>query len=146
VVLMCASIPLYLWAAWNHPEHVGFSWLAALGLYPAVLMVAWPLATILAYIATRFRDLPHALSLILQAVWFVSPIYFEERLFRDGGLHVLVDYNPLYHLLQLVRAPLLTGAWPTWENYAYVLGLATVLALLAMLIGNRSEKRVIFYL
>jgi lipopolysaccharide transport system permease protein len=146
VVLICASIPLFVWAACIHPEHVGLSWLAALGIYPAVLLVAWPLATILAYLATRFRDLPHALTLILQAVWFVSPIYFEERLFRAGGLDALVDLNPLYHLLQLARAPLLQGAWPTWENHAYVILFALILGAVAVLIGSHSEKRVIFYL
>jgi lipopolysaccharide transport system permease protein len=146
VVLGCASIPLFVWSACVHPEHIGIWWIAALGLYPAVLLVAWPTATLLAYIATRFRDLPHALALLLQAVWFVSPVYFEPRLFRDGGLGGLVDANPVYHLLQLARAPLLQGAWPTAQDYLYVLGLALVMTLLAVLVGVRSEPRVIFYL
>ena len=82
----------------------------------------------------------------MQALWFVSPVYFEEKMFRQGGLDFLVDYNPIYHLLQLVRAPLLEGRWPNIENYAYALACALVIALMAWTVGRRAERKVIFYL
>ena len=37
---------------------------------------------------------------------------------ENGGLGALVDYNPIYHLLEIVRAPLLRGEWPTAANFA----------------------------
>ena len=49
-------------------------------------------------------------------------------------------------MLQIVRAPLLHGAWPIMENYAYCLGLIVSLTLLAWLVGRSAEKKVIFYL
>jgi lipopolysaccharide transport system permease protein len=146
MVLMLASITLFGWALVVMPKNFGWSWLAALTIFPIVGLVAWPMATLLAYIAVRFRDVPHALGLIFQALWFVSPVYFEAKLFRGGNLSVLVDYNPVYHLLEIVRAPLLQGAWPTAENYAYCLGTMMVFASLAWLVGRRAEPRVIFYL
>lgn len=146
MVLMLSSLTLYAWSAAALPQHVGASWLAALTLYPVLLVIGWPLATLLAYIATRFRDLPHALGLVMQALWFISPVYFEAGLFRRGGLDMLVDCNPIYHILQIVRAPLLEGAWPTSTNYAYALGTATVFILLAWMVGQRAERKVIFYL
>jgi len=79
-------------------------------------------------------------------MWFVSPIYFEASLFRNGGLGVLVDFNPIYHLLEIVRAPLLRGEWPTLVNFA-ACGFAIVMAFVfAWLIGRKSEDKVIFYL
>ena len=110
------------------------------------IMIGWPLATLLGYIGARFRDLPHALGLVFQAFWFVSPIYFEPKVFRGGGLDGLVDYNPIHHLLQIVRAPLLHGEWPTLENYGYCFGLIAIITLLAVLMGRSAEKKVIFYL
>jgi len=145
-VLGFASIPLFAWAACVHPDHIGIPWIAALLIFPALLLIAWPTATILAYISTRFRDLPHALGLVLQALWFISPVYFEAKMFRNGGLDALVDANPVYHLLQLVRAPLLDGAWPTAANLGVVAAMAVIMTLLAILIGRRCERRVIFYL
>ena len=104
------------------------------------------MATCLAYFATRFRDIPHALALVLQGLWFVSPVYFDAQIFRNGGLQALIDYNPIYHLLQIVRAPLLEGRWPSMENLAYCAATIILMSLLAWLVGRRVEHKVIFYL
>lgn len=146
IVLMLASLSLVAWVLIAMPGNFGWTWLAALLIYPIVALIAWPLATILAYFAARFRDVPHALGLMFQGLWFISPVYFEDKLFRSGGLHALVDYNPVYHLLEVVRAPLLRGAWPTARNFGFCLLLIGALILLAWLVGRRAEKKVIFYL
>lgn len=146
VVLGLASIALYGWSAIVLPQNIGWQWLATLAIFPIIGAILWPLATLLAYIGVRFRDVPHVTGLVMQALWFVSPVYFEEKMFRQGGLDFLVDFNPIYHLLQLVRAPLLEGRWPAAENYAYALVCAVMLTLLAWLVGRRAERKVIFYL
>ncbi len=146
VIFLLASIALVAWVLASMPQNFGWSWLAALTIYPIAAMIAWPLATLLAYIGTRFRDIPHMLGLLFQALWFISPVYFEEKLFRSGGLGPLVDDNPVYHLLQLLRAPLLHGTWPTVTNYLFCLGTIAALTLAACATGYRAERRVILYL
>lgn len=146
IVLMMSSIPLFCWALVVMPQHFNASWLGALTIYPILVLIAWPLSTLLAYIGVRFRDVPHALGLVLQAMYFVSPVYLEAKMFRHGGLDGLVDYNPIYHVLQIVRAPILDGKWPTLNNYIFSLGAAVIFALLAILVGRQSERKVIFYL
>jgi lipopolysaccharide transport system permease protein len=146
IVFALGSAGLLVWVLIAMPENVGWSWLAALLIYPLLVMTGWGVATFLAYFATRFRDIPHALGLMLQALWFVSPVYFEADVFRKAGLQGLVDLNPIYHLLEIVRAPLLNGRWPTVANLAWALGLAAGFALLAWVVGRRYERRVIFYL
>jgi len=146
MVLMMASLALIGWTLVVMPQNFGWHWMAALLIYPLVLLIAWPLATCLAYVGARFRDLPHALGLILQAMWFVSPIYFEAKMFRDGGLGALVDYNPIYHVLEIARAPLLRGEWPTAANFAMCGATIVAFSVLAILIGRSAERKVIFYL
>ncbi|MGC5840116.1 ABC transporter permease [Mesorhizobium abyssinicae] len=145
-VLGLASTALVVWVLVVFPHNLSWSWLAALTIFPILAMIAWPWATLMAYVGTRFRDLPHALGLIMQAMWFVSPIYFETSVFRKGNLHVLLDYNPIYHLLEIVRAPLLRGEWPTLSNYGWCIGTGALIAVLAVAVGRRAEKKVIFYL
>lgn len=146
IVLALASVALLSWVLVQMPQNVGWAWLAAPTIFPILLLIGWPLATVLGCIGARFRDVPHALGLVFQALWFVSPIYFEPKVFRAGGLNHLVDYNPIYHLLQIVRAPLLHGDWPTLENYGYSLGLIAILALIAVLAVSLAEDKVILYL
>jgi lipopolysaccharide transport system permease protein len=146
MALMMASLALIGWILVMKPQNFGWCWLAALLVYPIAALMAWPLATCLAYATARFRDLPHGLGLILQAMWFVSPIYFQASMFRDGGLGGLVDANPIYHLLEIVRAPLLRGEWPTLENFTICIVTAALLCVMAILTGRSAEQKVIFYL
>jgi lipopolysaccharide transport system permease protein len=145
-VLALASIPMAIWAALAQPERLGIAWVSVLTLFPVLLAIAWPAVTLLGYIGSRFRDLPNFMTLAMQAAWFVSPVYFEPEMFRRAGLHLLVDANPLFHVLQIVRAPLLDGRWPTARNYLVCFALAAGLTLCAWLVGRRAERRVIFYL
>ena len=84
MVLCLASLTLIARVLVVMPQNFGWHWLAAIAIFPILALIARPMATLLAYIATRFRDLPHALGLIFQAMWFVSPIYFEAKLFRGA--------------------------------------------------------------
>jgi lipopolysaccharide transport system permease protein len=146
MVLMMASLSLVGWVLIVKPQSFGWSWLAAILIFPLAALMAWPLATCLAYIGARFRDLPHALTLVMTAMYFVSPIYFDAKLFRDGGLGFLVDYNPIYHLLEIVRAPLMRGEWPTASDFAMCAATIAVFSALAVLTGRSAERKVIFYL
>lgn len=146
VVLSVASISLFGWVLVMFPQNFSFSWLAIPTLPPVLALIVWPLATIVGYIGARFRDLPNALALLLQAAWFISPVYFKESMFREGGLNAFVDYNPIYHVMQILRAPVLYGEWPTAANYIWCLGLSLLLICVAVAVGVRAEKRVIFYL
>lgn len=146
IVLALASLTLWAWAGIMLPQNFGWHWLAILSFFPLIALMIWPLATLLAYGGARFRDLPHAMGLILQSLWFISPVYFEAKMFRQGGLNALVDYNPIYHLLQIIRAPILDGQWPRLENYLMCIAVAGIFTLLTILVGYKTERRVIFYL
>lgn len=146
IILGFSSIVLFTWTIVVMPENLGIHWLATLSIFPVLTIIVWPIATISAYLGVRFRDFSHASALILQAIWFVSPVYFETRMFQEGGLDYLINMNPIYHILQILRAPLLQGSWPTATNYAFSLLTGILAAILAWFIGYRFEKRVIFYL
>lgn len=60
-----------------------------------------PLMTIL---AARFRDIGQLLSGGLHVAFFLTPIVWVEHFM--GRYQYLLDFNPFYHLLSLVRRPL----------------------------------------
>lgn len=146
IVFCFASTTLLGWVALTKPAIIGWAWLSLPGAVALLFLTAWPLATILAYPTTRFRDIAHGLTLLLQALWFLSPVFFQARFFREAGLAALVDYNPIYHLLELFRAPILQNRLPAVENYVFCMATILVLVMLAVLVGRRMERRVIFYL
>src|SRR4029078_4497256 len=64
MVWMMASLSLIGWVLVVKPQSFGWCWLPAPLFFPLAAFMAWPLATGLAYIGARFRDLPHALTLV----------------------------------------------------------------------------------
>lgn len=146
VVFALASLSLIGWVLIVLPSNLNCTWFLSLIIFPVLLLISWPLATIFAYIGTRFRDFPYMLGILFQALWFMSPVYFQPKLFQDGNMSYLLDYNPLYHLMQIVRAPLLSGVAPTLDNFLYSLLTAFFLYLIAIGIGSFFERKVIFYL
>jgi ABC-type polysaccharide/polyol phosphate export permease len=49
-------------------------------------------------------------------MFYITPIIWPADLLRSRQLSWVVDFNPFYHFLEIVRAPLLGNpiAWSTW--------------------------------
>jgi ABC-type polysaccharide/polyol phosphate export permease len=70
----------------------------------------------LGIIAARFRDVQLIISTVLQLLFLLTPIMWQPGSLRGAGLSIIADANPLYHLVEVFREPLL-GVAPepvTW--------------------------------
>ena len=137
---------LIVWVLIWRPENFGWSWLSIPVSMFFLFFTCWPMSVICAFIGTRYRDFSQLITLILQMVWYVSPVFFTPKLFISAGIEWAIKYNPVYHLLQLFRAPMLDGHFPTLFNYAYTTFFIIILWMLAITLIVKKERRVIFYL
>jgi ABC-2 type transport system permease protein/lipopolysaccharide transport system permease protein len=94
--------------------------LAIPGAAMLLLNGAW-LGLLLGLISARFRDVPQILASIVQVMFFMTPILWKAEMLPERAL--LLDGNPLYHLLEIVRAPLL-GSLPSADSWLFVTALA----------------------
>jgi homopolymeric O-antigen transport system permease protein len=119
--------------------------LLAPGLLVA-LLAAWAAATISAFVTVYFHDMQHLLEVGAQILFFLTPIMYTRKLLDDKQMGWMVDANPIYWILELTRAPLLTGHMPTTEMY--LAGAGVAIALVGLAIGTVAwlQKRVIFHL
>lgn len=69
-------------------------------------------------LSARFRDVPLIVGSIVQVLFFITPVIWRPEMLPGRAL--LLDLNPLYHLVEIARAPLL-GQPPGWENWLMVL-------------------------
>jgi lipopolysaccharide transport system permease protein len=141
-----ASIGLLAWCLFSNPHHCNISWLSLPVSLVFLFVIGWSLATIAALITVRFRDFSQMIVLLLQTIWYVSPIFILPRVFETVGIRWIIQYNPVYHLFCLFRLPLLEGSMPSLLNYAFTTVTTAVFASLALLFLKASEKKVIFYL
>ncbi|MGH3437917.1 MAG: ABC transporter permease, partial [Sciscionella sp.] len=115
--------------------HPGLSWaylLAIPGFLLVALNAAW-VSLFLGIISTRFRDFPQLIASLVQLLFYLTPIVWPvDQVLNAGGrraslsgfVRPLLDLNPFYHLIQVVRGPL-TGGGVSAVNWIAV-GLLTV--------------------
>lgn len=115
---------------------------APLGLV-VLLFVGYFGALVLAPICLRFRDLPQIVANILQIAFFITPIIWMPSQGRVNPL--IVQANPLYHLLELVRAPIL-GAQPTALNWTVALSILGGLMIAALIVLGLTRRRLFVWL
>jgi ABC-type polysaccharide/polyol phosphate export permease len=78
--------------------------LAVVGIVLLLLNAGW-LSMLAGIASARFRDIPPVVQSIMQFAMFMTPVFWLPD--RFGKHQAFLDWNPFYHLLQAVRAPLL---------------------------------------
>jgi len=112
-----------------------------------LFLLSWPLTTIAGYSNCKYRDYPQIMMLIMQAIWYVSPVMFQRQMF-EGNVYLkwFYDHNPITHILNLIRSPFLYGELPSILDYVYVIIAIIVFCYLAYRINKENERKIIFYL
>jgi homopolymeric O-antigen transport system permease protein len=105
------------------------------------------LITIFAHLNTRFRDVAHMASVGMQVLFYVTPVIFPADLLRRRrNLSLVVELNPMYHLLEVVRRPLLAAEPADWRSYVVVLFVILVLSGVAAAVIGFYQRRIVFAL
>jgi lipopolysaccharide transport system permease protein len=103
------------------------------------------LALIFGIVAARYRDLPQIVSAALTVAFYVTPVIWIRESIGDNELvNALVSLNPLNHILQVARMPLI-GQYPTIENWTWVIVSGAVFWTVGMLLFKRFEKRIAYW-
>jgi len=99
---------------------------ATLLFFPALILVcivmAW-VTLMVALIGTRFRDLQPIITTILQLFFFITPLIWDRDQLAGRAHPIWVDINPFYHLVEIMRAPML-GKVPSLLTVAVVVAIA----------------------
>lgn len=73
-------------------------------------------ALLLGMICLRFRDLQQLVTTFLQIGMFITPVFWPPDSLDGVRRLIFVELNPLYSLMEVVRAPLL-GTHPSLQVY-----------------------------
>jgi lipopolysaccharide transport system permease protein len=70
---------------------------------------------------------------------------WNPELLGDSSLaRLFLGLNPFYHLLQIVRLPIL-GTWPTWENWTLSLVSCVVGWSAVYFVSKKYKNRIAFW-
>ena len=145
VLILCHNIVIFPIVSILFGKSLTIWALAALpGLSLLIANLCW-IALILAIISARYRDLPQVVASVLQVFFYLTPImWMPNALSTESGRYMLV-FNPAYHLVENVRAPLL-GQMPTMLNWGVSIALLVVGWTGATVLFGRYKSRVAYWL
>ncbi len=126
--------------------NVGWTWL----LYPLVLVCVAALAAglgyILAVVNVHFRDIDQIFGIILQLLFFLTPIIYPTSLIPESWhgipLRALLSLNPMADLVEISRNLLYDLRLPNAGDVAYSLGWTVAIGIGAWLVHRRWGRDV----
>lgn len=98
-----------------------------------------------AVVTTRFRDMQQIVTAIIGVLFYVTPVIWKPELIPPGIAHILLGLNPMYHLLQITRLPLM-GQTPTLENWLIACVAVFLAGTLALLVAGKYNKRLVYWI
>ena len=107
VVLHNAIVLAAIWPFVRWSLHPG----AMLSLIGLVLLFLFLFGTsaVIAIICVRYRDVPHLIQVLIQFLFFLTPIIWYPEQIRFGA--EILKFNPVTYMLMIVRDPILGGQW-----------------------------------
>lgn len=135
VVLVVAFYP----QEWNFQ-----SLLAPFGLVLLVGNLYW-VVTLLALAGSRFRDLGPIIASLVAVSFYMTPIIWLPSAIPANIADVLLTYNPFFHLMEIVRGPLL-GSSPGLQSWIVAVVMLVCGNILAWFAAKRFWWRVVYWL
>ena len=109
-----------------------------------IFLVLFFAAIPISLIAVRFRDIAQATQSLMQFMFYMTPILWRPDMLPEKYIWFAL-INPFYHMLELLRAPLIGGV-PTIMNYLVVLGLLLAAFLFSVISYIFLHKRTSIWL
>jgi ABC-type polysaccharide/polyol phosphate export permease len=101
-------------------------------------------ALLVGAVCVRYRDVQQFLVSVIQICMFVTPVFWPEDLLQGTRRFLFVELNPLYHFINVVRAPLL-GQVPALSSYVVVIFITAIGWAATYAFLSRFRKRIAFW-
>ena len=115
--------------------------LVPLGLLVVALNGVW-FGILFGLLSARFRDIPQIAASVVQVLFFLTPVFWQPQML--GTRRWIADWNPLHHLVEVIRAPSL-GQGPAWNSWLVVLGVTAAGYLVAFYMFSAYRARISYW-
>jgi lipopolysaccharide transport system permease protein len=119
----------------------GLEW--TLFAVPAIMLLQLALmsgiAWLISSVSVFFRDVPNLTQVVLQIMFYMTPIFYGLRTVPPE-YHGVLEANPMTTLVEAYRAALLGEPWPDAGRFLYVGAMAAVLCAVGYTVFRRLSR------
>ncbi len=116
-----------------------WSWLAIPLLLVVQLLLVCGVTFSVAAVTPLYPDLKLLMSNVLMLMFFLSGVFFDTSNLQ-GWLGVLLDFNPMVHIIHAWRDALLLGQWPDMVGLTVVLLFSVAMCWLGLFLLRRYDR------
>lgn len=138
-----AVILVLLWLVLRWP--IGWSALLILPGFALIVLTLLGTVMTLGVLCTRFRDVTQIIGALLQLLFLLTPIIWPPSSLRGSRASLLLDINPLYYMIEVVRAPIL-GEVISWKVWAVAVAVCAGSLGLGLALYGRFRHRLPYWL
>ncbi|MGJ8663561.1 MAG: ABC transporter permease [Marinicella sp.] len=122
---------------------VGWVWMWAVLGYVIIALNAFFVSMWMGWLSVRYRDVQSVLASIVMVVFLITPVLWPPPFEFADSLYF--QLNPFYHLLELIRAPILHAQVPVLSLYVSV-GLLLINILLCLMFYRKVKNNLVLWL
>jgi len=111
-----------------------------------LILILIGIQVILSIFATRFRDFMMVITSLLQVVYFVSPILWMPELLTGKKKFLILEFNPIYHLLEITRAPLIKVNYFNFESFYICILFVISVWIFALILYSKYKNKIIYWI
>jgi len=130
-------IGMFLWQ-----RNIGISWLLAIPILLATAMFGQGVGLMLSVLNARYGDVQHIVQVVLQALYFLTPILYPLALVEGTAdwLAAIVKANPLTWFVEAMHQVMYSLMWPQWWVVPGLLLLGFGVLWAGFTVFNRSSE------
>jgi lipopolysaccharide transport system permease protein len=114
------------------------------GIIISTITLSW-VAFLSAILCTRYRDLSQIVTSVLPVAFYLTPIIWMPNMLSGRSGFFLLEANPFFHLIEVIRAPLL-GTAPTLTNWLVSLTMAVLGWVITLWVYGKYKNRISYWL
>lgn len=113
--------------------------------YLLLFMLSFGVSMIMAICTVYFRDLQHLVTILMQALLFLTPVFYKPDA-MEGKVAWLIQLNPLTSFVEMFRAPIFLGTLPSLNAVLLAAMFASLFLVLGISFFRSFERYVAFRL
>ncbi|MBP2834502.1 MULTISPECIES: ABC transporter permease [Dickeya] len=107
-IILLHSLPVVIFFMFIFGHMITFEILLIIpGLLILLLNAIWS-GIVFGLLCSRFRDVAPIIGNLFQVCFFITPVMWQTSALKERVW--VANYNPFYHMIEIVRAPILGGA------------------------------------
>lgn len=109
------------------------------------IIIAWAAGVflLLGVVSVKYRDVGQLVQSLLFIIFLCTPILWDADILQ--GRAMFVELNPIYHLIHIIRSPILDGTVP-YGSLVAAAGFSASCVLAGSLCAARYGRRIVFWL